>query len=219
MAPDVAPGLAAMRRSYELAGLDERDLAPDWPAQFARWLEDAVAAGVTEPNACVLATADPQAHPSARTVLLKAVDARGFTLFTNLRSRKGREALANPSAALVVPWLDLQRQVVVAGAVEPVEDAEADAYFASRPRGSRIGAVVSPQSQVIASRSELERARDALAERLGPDGEVARPAHWGGLRVVPATVEFWQGRPDRLHDRLRFRRAGDGGWLVERLAP
>jgi pyridoxamine 5'-phosphate oxidase len=208
-----------MRRSYELAGLDERDLAPDWPSQFARWLEDAVAAGVTEPNACVLATADPQARPSARTVLVKGVDARGFTLFTNLESRKGREALANPRAALVVPWIDLQRQVVAAGDVERVPDAEADAYFASRPRGSRLGAVVSPQSRVIASRAELERARDALAEQLGPDGEVPRPAHWGGLRVVPETVEFWQGRPDRLHDRLCFRRTRGDRWVVERLAP
>ncbi len=138
-------------------------------------------------------------------------------LFTNLESRKGREAVANPHAALVVPWLALQRQVVVAGAVEVVEAADADAYFASRPRGSQLGALASPQSRVIPDREVLERARQELARRY--EGEpVPRPEHWGGLRVVPESVEFWQGRPDRLHDRLRFRREG-GGWVVDRLAP
>jgi len=207
-----------MRRSYERGGLREEDLADDWPAQFARWLAEAVAAGLTEPNACTLATAAPDGRPSARTVLLKQVDARGFTVFTNLASRKGREALANPRASIVVPWVDLQRQVVVLGDVERVSDAESDAYFATRPHGSRIGALASPQSQVIPSREVLEQARAALLERFPPGTPVPRPPHWGGLRVVPESVEFWQGRPDRLHDRLRFRRE-DGGFVVERLAP
>ena len=207
-----------MRRSYDRAGLDERDLAPTWLAQLERWLEEAVGAGVVEPNAMVLATADPQARPSARTVLLKAVDERGLTVFTNLESRKAREALANPYAALVIPWIELQRQVVVAGGVVPVGDAEADAYFATRPHGSKLGALASPQSRVIPSREVLERAREELARRFPPGTAVPRPAHWGGLRVVPDSVEFWQGRPDRLHDRLRFRREGEA-WVVERLAP
>jgi len=215
---DVTDRLASMRRSYERGGLREEDLADDWPAQFARWLAEAVAAGLTEPNACTLATAAPDGRPSARTVLLKQVDARGFTVFTNLASRKGREALANPRASIVVPWVDLQRQVVVLGDVERVSDAESDAYFATRPHGSRIGALASPQSQVIPSREVLEQARAALLERFPPGTPVPRPPHWGGLRVVPESVEFWQGRPDRLHDRLRFRRE-DGGFVVERLAP
>ncbi len=218
---DVTDRLASMRRSYELAGLREEDLAGDWPAQFARWLADAVLAGLTEPNACTFATATADGRPSARTVLLKQVDARGFTVFTNLGSRKGREALTNPRAALVVPWIDLQRQVVVTGDVERVDDAESDAYFASRPHGSKLGALASPQSEVVASRAVLDEARAALLERHPPGSEVPRPAHWGGLRVVPESVEFWQGRPDRLHDRLRFRRsdAAGNGWIVERLAP
>ena len=209
--------LAGLRRSYEREGLDERALAPTWHAQFARWLADALAAELLEPNAMVLATADPDARPSARTVLLKGVDERGFVLFTNLASRKAREARANPRAALVAAWLALQRQVTVTGAVEPVGPQEADAYFASRPRGSQLGALASPQSQVIPGREVLERARAELAERF-EDGPVPRPESWGGLRVVPDSVEFWQGRPDRLHDRLRFRREGEG-WVIERLAP
>ncbi len=212
------PDVAAMRRSYEQGGLDEDDLAPTWLAQFERWLEDAVRAELPEPNAMVLATADEHGGPSARTVLLKGLDARGFVCFTNLASRKGREARANPRAALVFGWVALQRQVVVAGAVEPVAAREADAYFASRPHGSQLGALASPQSRVIAGRVVLEHARDEL-ERRHPEGTpVPRPEGWGGLRVVPATVEFWQGRADRLHDRLRFRRDGDG-FVVERLAP
>jgi pyridoxamine 5'-phosphate oxidase len=215
---DVTDRLASMRRSYERGGLREEDLADDWPAQFARWLAEAVAAGLTEPNACTLATAARDGRPSARTVLLKQVDARGFTVFTNLGSRKGREALANPRASIVVPWIELGRQVVVLGDVERVSDAESDSYFATRPHGSRIGALASPQSQVIPSREVLEQARDALLARFPPGTDVPRPPHWGGLRVVPESVEFWQGRPDRLHDRLRFRRE-DGGFGVERLAP
>lgn len=209
--------LAAMRRSYELGGLDEAQLASTWLEQFERWLADAVAAGVTEPNAMVLATADG-GGPSTRTVLLKGVDARGFVLYTNLGSRKGAQVAANPRAALTFPWIDLQRQVGVTGRVERVDDAEADAYFASRPHGSQLGAHASPQSNVVGSRAELEERLERLGAEFPEGATVPRPAGWGGLRVVPDAVEFWQGREDRLHDRLRFGAVG-AGWVVERLAP
>ncbi len=214
------PPVADLRRTYERGELREEDLAPTWLEQFGRWFDDAAAAGVREPNAMVLATADADGRPSARTVLLKHVDARGFVLFTNLGSRKGRDALANPRAAIVFPWHDqLDRQVNVTGPIAPVDDAEADAYWASRPRGSRLGALASPQSSVIPSRAVLTERRGEL-EREHPEGaDVPRPEHWTGLRVAPETVEFWQGRPDRLHDRLRFRADGTGAFVVERLAP
>jgi pyridoxamine 5'-phosphate oxidase len=166
----------------------------------------------------VLATASAAGSPSARVVLLKGVDERGFTVFTNRESRKGREAAENPRACLVFPWVAMERQVVVTGPVAPVADAESDAYFASRPRGAQLSASSSPQSAVVEGRDELLRLR-AQAEASFPEGvAVPRPPHWGGLRVVPDAVEFWQGRPDRLHDRLRFRADG-GAWVVERLAP
>src|SRR4051812_45306171 len=211
-----------MRRSYDLSGdgLSESDLAPTWLEQFERWLADVVESGrLVEPNAMIFASADAGGRPSARTVLLKGVDERGFVLYTNLESRKGSDALSNPNAALVFDWIELGRQVVVTGTVEPVGDEESDAYFATRPRGSQIGAHASNQSRPIASREELDAAC-ADASRRYPDA-VPRPPHWGGLRVAPDTVEFWQGRPNRLHDRLRFRRVGDDGgeWVVERLAP
>ncbi|MBI5103780.1 MAG: pyridoxamine 5'-phosphate oxidase [Solirubrobacterales bacterium] len=204
-----------MRRSYARGGLDEAALAPTWLEQLRVWLGEA--AELLEPNAMVLATADARGRPSARTVLLKGLDERGLTFFTNLDSRKGRDLRENPYASVVFPWVELQRQVVVAGEVAPVPPEESDAYFASRPYGSRVGAAASPQSQVIASRSELE----AVAERLAAEHpeDVPRPPHWGGLRLAPETVEFWQGREDRLHDRLRYRRTAEGGWVVERLAP
>ncbi len=210
--------LAAMRRSYERGGLDEADLAPTWLAQFERWLADAVAAGLPEPNAMVLATAGVDAAPSSRTVLLKGVDTRGFVLYTNYGSRKATQVAANPRAALTFPWIALQRQVGVTGRVERVGAAESDAYFAQRPRGSQLGAHASPQSSVVGARAELEVAEAAVRVRFGAEAAVPRPPGWGGLRVVPDAVEFWQGRPNRLHDRLRFRREGDD-WVVERLAP
>jgi pyridoxamine 5'-phosphate oxidase len=214
---DLSLRLSAMRRTYEGEPLDEADLAPSWLDQFVRWLDQAVAGGEAEPNAMILATSTPDGRPSARTVLLKALDARGFVFFTNLRSRKGREIADNPRAALVFPWLDVRRQVVVEGAVEEIDPADSDAYFAGRPYGAQVGALASPQSEVVASREELERRR-AEAERRLAEG-AARPGHWGGLRVVPDSVEFWQGRADRFHDRLRYRLGPDGAWHVERLAP
>ncbi len=209
--------LAAMRREYLAASLEEADLAPTWVEQFRRWFGEASGV-VGEPNALVLATADGAGAPSARVVLLKGVDDRGFTVFTNRESRKGRDIAANPRACLVFPWVAMERQVVVSGAVERVPDDESDAYFASRPRGARLSAAASPQSSVVESRDELLRLRAEAEARHPGDASIPRPPHWGGLRVVPDAVEFWQGRPDRLHDRLRFRRA-DGGWVVERLAP
>ena len=207
--------VADLRRDYARAGLSEQDLAPTWLAQFDLWF--AQAGGLTEPNAVVLATASPEGVPSARTVLLKAYDERGLVVFTNLGSRKAREALANPVATLLFSWVDLERQVTVEGRVEQVSREQAAAYFRSRPRGSQIGAWVSRQSSVLPGRDALERRRAELEERFAGQ-DVPVPDFWGGLRVVPSAVEFWQGRPSRLHDRLRYRAAGDT-WRVERLAP
>ena len=213
------PDLQAMRRDYELGALSEEDLAPTWLEQFERWLAEAMEGGEAEPNAVVVATAGADGRTGARTVLLKDVDERGFVFNTNYDSRKASEIAANPRASLVFPWLDVRRQVVVDGIVERVTPTEADAYFATRPREARISAHASPQSEVVESRDVLERRRDEVAARF-PDGvDVPRPEHWGGLRVVPEAVEFWQGRANRLHDRLRYRRDESGAWVVERLAP
>jgi pyridoxamine 5'-phosphate oxidase len=197
-------------------GLTEDDLAEDWPTQFGRWFADAIAAGLPEPNAMVLGTADPVGRPSARTVLLKGYDVRGFVFFTNYASRKGTELCDNPYASLVFPWYALHRQVLVTGRVERTSRAETEDYFATRPRGAQLGAWASRQSQPLASRADLETAWAEVGQRY-PE-EVPAPPFWGGFRVAPTGVEFWQGRRSRLHDRLRFRLAGDA-WVVERLSP
>ncbi len=215
--------LRAMRLAYDRGTLVEADLAPDPLAQFRRWLADAVADGVVEPNAMVLSTVSADGVPSARTVLLKDADARGFAFYTNLRSRKGRELAATRRAACVFPWLPLHRQVVVVGSTIEVPRDEAADYFASRPHGSRLGAWASRQSEVIADRAVLDERHAELLERF--PGDVPLPEFWGGWIVVPDSVEFWQGRDSRLHDRLRYRRVGDGAlgdagaWVVERLSP
>jgi pyridoxamine 5'-phosphate oxidase len=212
--------LAALRRSYAGSGLAESQLAADPFEQFAVWLSDADAAGLTEPNAMVLASVGADAVPSARTVLLKDFDARGFVFFTNYTSRKAIELTASPGASLVFPWYDLERQVVVVGQARLVERPESEAYFRSRPRDSQLGAWASYQSSVLAGRQELEERYAELAARW-PDGtDIPVPDFWGGFRVVPRSVEFWQGRPSRLHDRLRYVRSDEGyGWEVERLSP
>jgi pyridoxamine 5'-phosphate oxidase len=199
--------------------LETRDLAPTWHEQLQRWLAQATAADLAEPTAMVLATADADGAPSARTVLLKELSAVGLVFYTNVGSRKGEDIAANPRAALLFPWFAIGRQVIVAGAVQPVDAEAADAYFASRAYGSRISARASRQSTVIRDRALLEAAHAELRERYPPSGGVPRPEDWGGYRVVPAMVEFWQGHADRLHDRLRFRLDADGDWVVERLSP
>jgi pyridoxamine 5'-phosphate oxidase len=206
------------RREYRRGALDEAEMDADPIRQIQLWLEAARAAGVPDADAMTLATATPDGRPSARLVLLKAVDRRGLTFYTSFESRKGGELAANPRAATVFYWPDLERQVRVEGTVERLPEAESDAYFRSRPPGARLGALASRQSQVIPSREVLaHRVREL--RRQFPDGDAPRPPWWGGYLLVPEALEFWQGRPDRLNDRLRYRRMPDGGWLLERLAP
>ena len=209
--------IADLRRRYGRAGLHEGDLDADPIAHFRRWFEEARAAGLYEPNAMTLATAAPDGGPAARMVLLKGVGPEGFDFYTNLDSRKGLELAANPRAALVFWWGPLERQVRVEGHVARVPDEQADAYFATRPLESRIGAWASEQSAPIEGRHILE-ARAEEVQRRFPTGEMPRPPFWGGFRVVPDYVEFWQGRPGRLHDRLCYRRDGNQ-WAVQRLSP
>lgn len=196
------------------------DLGTDPIVAFERWLVEATEAGLPEANAMVLATASAEGAPSARTVLLRGCDERGFVFFTNYRSRKGRDLAANPQACAVFSWHPIGRQVVVTGPVERTDAAESTAYFRSRPRGSQLSAAISPQSEVIESRAWLVERRDRLAGELPAQAPVPRPEHWGGFRIRPETVEFWTRRPDRLHDRLRFRAGPESGaWTTERLAP
>jgi pyridoxamine 5'-phosphate oxidase len=198
--------------------LTEDDLLPDPIALVQRWFADAQAAGIEQADAMTLATATLGGRPSARAVLLKGIDARGFAFFTNYESRKGRELDANPCAALVLLWIPLQRQVRVTGSVARLDAEESDAYFATRPRGSQLGAWASEQSRPLPDRVELERRWEAVDERYG-GGAVPRPPHWGGYRVEPDEIEVWQGRANRLHDRFAYTRTPDGGWTHVRLQP
>jgi pyridoxamine 5'-phosphate oxidase len=208
--------LAALRAEYALGGLHESDLAPDPTSMFRAWIAEAAASGMHEPNAMVLATASAVGVPSCRMVLLKGVDEGGFRFFTNLGSRKGSELSANPHCSLLFPWHPLERQVRIDGVVEELAREDVAAYFATRPRGAQLGAWASRQSRVVRSREELDEEFAAMEERF-PD-EVPLPDWWGGYVVVPEAVEFWQGRPGRMHDRLVYRREGDR-WRTERLAP
>ncbi|WP_326600599.1 pyridoxamine 5'-phosphate oxidase [Streptomyces sp. NBC_01803] len=207
-----------MRARYRAAGLDEKFLAADPFEQFEQWFAHAAESGLHEPNAMVLSTADPTARPSSRTVLLKQFDRRGFVFFTNYGSRKGREIDANPHVSLLFPWHGVARQVIVAGTAERTGRDETAAYFRTRPHGSQLGAWASEQSSKVASRAQLDQLYAELAERYPESEDVPAPPRWGGYRVVPETVEFWQGRENRLHDRLRYVRQGKG-WIVERLCP
>jgi pyridoxamine 5'-phosphate oxidase len=209
--------IADLRREYQHAALDEADADPDPLHQFERWMAEAIRAQLPEPTAMTLATADASGRPSARIVLLKGVGADGFVFFTNYASRKGVELDARAEAALLFHWVELERQVRIEGRIGKVNAGESDRYFATRPLGSQLGAWASPQSQVIPDRPWLERAF-ADAERRYDGGDPPRPPHWGGYRLVPEAIEFWQGRRSRLHDRIRYRHEGDA-WRIERLAP
>jgi pyridoxamine 5'-phosphate oxidase len=209
--------VADLRKSYSFAELDEKDASSSDPmAQFSTWFEQALAAHVPEPNAMTLATVGPLGRPSTRVVLVKGFDAQGLIWYTNFESRKGQELAANPWAALQFHWVELERVVRIEGQVAQIDGAQSDAYFGSRPLGSRLGAWASPQSQVIASREVLQKNEAQVASLYGE--HPPRPPHWGGYRLVPEMFEFWQGRPSRLHDRLRYR-LQNGQWLRDRLAP
>ena len=209
-----------LRREYSNDALEERDVDPDPIMQFQRWFDDALRANVVEPNAMTLATADASGAPSARMVLLKGFDRRGFTFFGNYASRKGRELDANPRAALCIHWKPLERQVRIEGAVSRVTRQESEEYFHLRPIESQVGAIVSPQSRAIESRDALyKQMMELLVRYKGGDAPVPLPDHWGGWRVEPLAIEFWQGRSARLHDRLLYTRDAEGRWMIRRLAP
>ena len=217
-ATEIGRAVAALRQEYAGMSLDEGDVDADPVTQFTRWFAQALDAKVPEPNAMTVATATREGIPSARIVLLKGFDARGFVFYTNYEGHKGRELAENPVAALVFHWVELHRQVRITGAVEKVSHEESDAYFQSRPRGSRLGAWASKQSSVLSGRAPLEARLAALTAQFG-EGDIPLPPFWGGYRVIPNTVEFWQGRPSRLHDRLRYARQPDDTWRIERLSP
>jgi len=210
--------LADMRKDYSLAGLLEKDLAKNPFRQFEQWFQEAEAAKIPEPNAMTLATCGRDGRPAARTVLLKGCDGRGFVFYSNYESRKGRELDANPRATLLFPWVAMERQITVEGPVGRVTREESEVYFHSRPRQSQLAAWASPQSIAVAGRAVIEESFRVI-EKKYEGREVPLPPNWGGFRLAPETVEFWQGRRSRLHDRLRYRRETGGDWVVERLAP
>lgn len=212
------PSVADLRKEYTLQGLSESDLDLNPFKQFHKWFDQALAAQLLEPNAMTLATVTEDCKPSARVVLLKHFDEQGFVFYTNYNSQKGQELTQNPWAALVFWWAELERQVRIEGYVQKVPDSESEEYFQSRPWGSRLGSWVSQQSQVISSREDLENRLRELQIRY-QDEAVPRPTHWGGYRLSPISIEFWQGRPSRLHDRLRYRQFDNGHWHIDRLSP
>ncbi len=210
--------IADLRKEYSTTGISREDLRDDPVKQFRAWFDQACEAGITEPNAMSLATAWRDGRPLLRTVLLKQYDHRGFVFFTNLESRKALQLAENPQAALLFPWVSLERQVMITGVVERVSLADATAYFITRPVGSQLAAWASPQSTVITSRQLLEMKWEEMKRKFA-DGKIPLPSFWGGYRVVPRVFEFWQGRANRLHDRFQYERQGDGAWRIERLAP
>ncbi|GAA4997142.1 pyridoxamine 5'-phosphate oxidase [Pseudonocardia tropica] len=214
-----APALERMRTDYSSRPLDVDDLAPNWHEQLTAWLEQAREAGLTEPNAMVLATSDPDGLPSSRTVLCKGLDAGGIVFYTNYTSAKSHDLNRTRVASVTFPWYDLQRQVQLSGRVERCSNAQSDAYWALRPRGSQLGAWASAQSTIVAGRTVLDQALAGVTRRFDGVTDIPRPPHWGGWRIVPWQVEFWQGRTDRMHDRLRFEAGRDDAWSVRRLAP
>ena len=211
--------LQNLRENYQAQTLDIQDVLPDPLQQFGRWFKEALASELPEPNAMILATCNANGRPSARTMLLKEVDANGFVFYTNYESRKGKELISNPFASLVFLWLELQRQVRIEGRIEKVSPSDSREYFQSRPRESQIGAWTSPQSKVITSREWLEERFKQFQHQFSQEPVLPLPMHWGGFRLVPDTIEFWQGRPSRLHDRIRYQQKEDGHWILERLAP
>ncbi|MEJ7708124.1 MAG: pyridoxamine 5'-phosphate oxidase [Nocardioidaceae bacterium] len=219
MTADLSRDIASWRREYSDHGLDETELADNPISAFVEWLSAARAVGLHEPNAMVVSTVSAEGAPSSRMVLLKTIDARGFVFYTNFESRKGRELLGNSACALLFPWHPLERQVRIEGVASRVDEVEADAYFAARPRSSQLGAWASPQSEVVPDLDFLRNRYARESDRLAGSDVIPRPPQWSGFLVRPQLMEFWQGRPGRMHDRIQFSRVGDDTWHKERLAP